>query len=196
MGTHDLPAVITKALEISGAAKLSYIGHSQGTTQMFYALSKNEEFYNDKINLFIALGPVTNLANGKSALLTLLATLGVQYALEFIGLYEMFPRGYLTNKIYSVACDVIPPICSLGLFLIADENTKNDNLDRMPVMMAHFPSGSSLMSFIHYSQSITTKTFREYDYGKKKNIEVYGQDPPPDIPLHNIKNTKYALFVG
>ena len=63
-------------------------------------------------------------------------------------------------------------------------------------MFAHFPSGSSLKCFIHYAQSITTKTFREYDYGKDENIKRYGQNPPPDIPLYNIKNMKIALFVG
>ncbi len=28
MGTYDLPAMITKALEVSGAKKLAYVGHS------------------------------------------------------------------------------------------------------------------------------------------------------------------------
>lgn len=73
MGLYDLPAVITKALDVSGAKKLSYIGHSQGTTQMFYALSKNEDYFLERVNLFVALGPVTNLANGKSELLSIVA---------------------------------------------------------------------------------------------------------------------------
>lgn len=123
MGLHDLPAVINKALQVSGASKLTYIGHSQGTTQMFYALSKNEAYYLDRVNLFVALGPVTNLANGKSELLTVAAKADVQYALNFLGIYEQFPRGYLTNKIYSTACRWIPALCNFGLFLIADEDT-------------------------------------------------------------------------
>jgi hypothetical protein len=39
MGRHDLTAVIDHALEVSGAASLSYIAHSQGTSAMFAVVS-------------------------------------------------------------------------------------------------------------------------------------------------------------
>ena len=40
MGQYDLSAVMEYILQNTNNAKLAYIGHSQGTTQMFYALSK------------------------------------------------------------------------------------------------------------------------------------------------------------
>ena len=40
MGAGDLTAVIDFILKQTGASKLSYVGHSQGTTQFFYELSK------------------------------------------------------------------------------------------------------------------------------------------------------------
>lgn len=39
--------------------KIDYIGHSQGTTIMFAALSLRIESVINNINKFIALGPVT-----------------------------------------------------------------------------------------------------------------------------------------
>ena len=38
------------------------MGHSQGTTQMFYALSKNADsnFWRERINLFVSVNPVVN----------------------------------------------------------------------------------------------------------------------------------------
>ena len=69
MGDYDLPAEISYVLEKTGKEKLAYIGHSQGTTQLFYALSHNEEFFKDKISVFIALGPVTELSNCNSNLI-------------------------------------------------------------------------------------------------------------------------------
>lgn len=42
MGDLDITAEIDYALRVSGQKKLAYIGHSQGTSQMFYALSHNE----------------------------------------------------------------------------------------------------------------------------------------------------------
>lgn len=38
MGDFDAPAQIEYALQASGQSKVTYIGHSQGTTQMYYAL--------------------------------------------------------------------------------------------------------------------------------------------------------------
>jgi len=63
MGLFDVPAEIDFILEKTGREKLSYIGHSQGTTQMFMAASVNPDYYRSKINVFVALAPVARLNN-------------------------------------------------------------------------------------------------------------------------------------
>lgn len=60
-GRYDLPAMIDLARKVTGFDKISYIAHSQGTTQMFSALANNHGQMNDKINFFIALAPIANL---------------------------------------------------------------------------------------------------------------------------------------
>lgn len=45
------------------AKNVTYIGHSQGTAQMFAALSENCDFFRDKINLCIMLAPITRIVN-------------------------------------------------------------------------------------------------------------------------------------
>ena len=62
MGIYDDVANIKKMKEVSGAEKVYYIGYSQGTIQMFYALAhKNleEEFFADSLHKFIAFAPCT-----------------------------------------------------------------------------------------------------------------------------------------
>ena len=39
MGEYDAPAQVDFVREHTGAEKLTYIGHSQGTSQMFYGIS-------------------------------------------------------------------------------------------------------------------------------------------------------------
>jgi lysosomal acid lipase/cholesteryl ester hydrolase len=39
MGYHDNPAMISFTLKHTGQKTLSYVGHSQGTTSMLYALT-------------------------------------------------------------------------------------------------------------------------------------------------------------
>ena len=41
MGKFDQPAQINFVRDYTGVEKLTYVGHSQGTTQMFYAISED-----------------------------------------------------------------------------------------------------------------------------------------------------------
>lgn len=76
MGDHDIPSVTKYIIQNTGHPKIAYIGHSQGTTQLFYALSTNQDFFKDKVSVFIALGPVLELSHGKSNLLNFAAMFG------------------------------------------------------------------------------------------------------------------------
>lgn len=60
MGTLDLPALTSRVLAETGFAKLALIGHSQGTTQTFIALSKrysSSHCLNSQLSIFCALAP-------------------------------------------------------------------------------------------------------------------------------------------
>ncbi len=40
---------------------------------MYYALAENEDFFADKVSVFIALGPVMRLSHAKSTLIDVIA---------------------------------------------------------------------------------------------------------------------------
>ena len=73
MGDYDITTEIEYILKITEQDKLVYIGHSQATSLMFWALSHNEEFFAKRVSLFIALGPVTRLNQSRSTFLKTLA---------------------------------------------------------------------------------------------------------------------------
>ena len=52
----------------------------------------------------------------------------------------------------SQLCQVDRAVCKEGLLLISEKNNSVNNIDRMPVIMGHFPSGSSVKNFDHFSQ--------------------------------------------
>ncbi len=56
LAKYDVPAVVDYILAKTARSTLSYIGYSQGTSQIFAALSLNEEL-NHKIDMVIALAP-------------------------------------------------------------------------------------------------------------------------------------------
>ena len=64
MGQYDTVANVSKVKELTNMDKILYLGYSQGTTQMFYGLSKFEEdFYADSLLKFAAFAPCIRFDN-------------------------------------------------------------------------------------------------------------------------------------
>lgn len=134
---------------------------------MFFALTKKEDFFAERVSVFIALGPVTNLAHSKSSLINIFAFASTPLVdtCSVLGIYEFFPANWATTGAMRLLCGTIPALCELGLFLIADEDTTLNDEDRVPVFLGHYPSGTSMRSLDHYGQSIKTGEMRRYDFG-------------------------------
>ncbi|KAL1482214.1 hypothetical protein MTO96_033951 [Rhipicephalus appendiculatus] len=65
MIAYDLPAMLDFVLNATGQQKLFYVGHSQGCLVLFGLLAERPE-YNDKIELFAAMAPVTTVTYMRS----------------------------------------------------------------------------------------------------------------------------------
>ena len=93
----DLPTFIDYILGVTGQQKLTYIGHSQGTTQMFLGASINPTYFHSKVNLFVALGPVTLLNNIKVPVLREISRdwRQIEYLALKFGAYNLMNFGWL-----------------------------------------------------------------------------------------------------
>ncbi len=182
MGVYDLPAMINYIRKTSGVDKITYIGHSQGTTQMFAGLSLNNKYFQQVLNGFIALGPVTNLANIGSTFIKVVASSQLDSLFNYLGIKELFESSASVTKIELLVCKTAGLFCNKLLQLISDENPKNDDKDRLLVFFGHFPSGSSLQSIHHYAEIVRAKKFQQL------NNEEY--------KLENITGVPIGLFVG
>jgi len=96
MGLKDLPTFIDYILDKTGQEKLTYIGHSQGTTQMFIGASLNPDYFNQKVNLFVALGPVTTLHNLKVPQLKAISKdwKEIEYLAYKVGAWNLFDANW------------------------------------------------------------------------------------------------------
>lgn len=110
---NDGKANIEFIRKTTGYEKVIYIGHSQGTSQLFAGISLDPDWFAKRVSLFAALGPVARLENCKSGLLSLVS--GVRGAFVVIanglGLYEMFPSNYLTRTTMRTLCGTFPTLC-------------------------------------------------------------------------------------
>ena len=108
MGKYDAPAQIDYVRKHTGQKKVSYIGHSQGTSQMFYALSAFPDFWESRLNLFVALAPVTALSHCTAALFKYGSRIigPLQEAFNIAHVYSILGPVSATGT--KIACGMIP----------------------------------------------------------------------------------------
>ena len=207
MGLYDVPGNIRYVLGKTGQETLDWIGHSQGTAQMFVALSdaKTRDYVNSKVRKFIALAPIVYLSNSKILPLKLLAKQRklIEDFASLLGIYLVFPAKCQDNdhlrKLTRFICSKLATALCNGFFTFMDPVPRVDDLSRWDLYIKHFPSGTSLMTMSHFAQLINMSQgdpiFRKFDYGKKKNLQKYGQATAPRFELEKIRS-KVRLFIG
>lgn len=197
MGLKDLPTLIDFVLETTGQETISYVGHSEGTTQMFLGASLDPDYFTKRINLFIALAPVSTTANISEKFIVdaakhiKLLELAIVHELNY---YNWFAPMPLAEGAIATICDIVPGVCkAVGKHIHNKDGV--DNPGRFDMFISNEPSGQSYRTFVYYAQMINNKKFTRYDYGPVKNMKLYGQREVPLVPIENY-NIPTALFSG
>jgi len=194
MAQIDLPTIINYVLKTTGAAKLSYIGHSQGTMIGFLGFENAEVA--SKVNIFIALAPVAYVYHTTSVLLRVLADLKAEYILQILGVKDFAPDTTILKILLPTTCGFTPDACDNLLGLVMGWNTTDVNNTRLPVLVAHEPSGTSMQNMLHWSQLETKNVIQAYDYGSASaNMQHYNSSAPPLYDPSRI-TIPTALFYG
>lgn len=189
MITYDLPAMLDYVLNTTQQTRLFYVGHSQGTLILFALLSERPE-YNDKIQLFSALGPVANVTHMTSPVRLLAPfTKDAQMLFRLFGEYDFLPNNWFMKFLAKTMCKYheLREVCEETIFLITGIDMHEFNVSRLPVFVSHSPAGTSVKNMVHFAQLVDEKRFQKYDYGSSKNLAVYGQEIPPAYNVSGVK---------
>eukprot|EP01040_Poterioochromonas_malhamensis_P012373 gene12373-13526_t len=198
MAWYDVPAMINYVTDLT-QSRLSWVGHSEGTIQMFAAgtITDKSELVRDaleKLDLFVALAPVAYVHHLRSPELAILARTKILDRFLRQGIYEFLPYGRVT-KIAPTACQLAPELCHIFLRTICGP-TKNLNDTRLQVYVSNTPAGTSTVNMDHWLQGVRENKFQMYDYGSAdENKKHYGQRNPPQYELKTF-TPKVALFTG
>jgi lysosomal acid lipase/cholesteryl ester hydrolase len=199
IGLYDYKANVEYILKQTGKEKLSIIAHSQGTTSLFFALIQDLPYYKSKLNHFIALAPVTKLANPPKILQQLASSDLLISTLKKLGINEVFPENYLSSSIFSTLCGLIPSLCHMSLTQISDSDASISDEAQLAEWLNQYPSGASFKCVEHFSQLIQSNKFQRFDFGDKKNLEIYQSHTPAEIDLKKLNSkdgVKISLFSG
>ncbi|XP_032593125.1 lipase 3 isoform X2 [Drosophila grimshawi] len=183
-----MPAMIDYALDTNGQGQKSihYVGHSQGTTVFFTLMSSRPE-YNEKIKTAHMFAPVAIMAHMQNKLVRAVAPcLGhVNQWSHLFSSREFLPFNSFLLTFISFLWEPLPRIICVH-FLKKFFDTGRWNLSALAEGFGEQPAGCSTNQILHYMQEQQSGHFRLYDYGTRKNLEMYKSEQPPDYPVENI----------
>ncbi|XP_055678088.1 lipase 3-like [Lutzomyia longipalpis] len=193
LALYDLPATIDYILKKTGRKKLSYVGHSQGTTSMFAMLSLLPS-YNDLIVSAHALAPAVLLGHLKNPAVHIVINILDKFGLligydESLENFEALPSNYITQLTGNVLCRDGSPVqefCVRLMHLFFGDDPMQINRTLIPLFTSNVPAGASFKSGIHFLQLSKSGHFRPFDYGPAENMKKYGSRTPPDYPFDRI----------
>ncbi|KXJ18069.1 putative lysosomal acid lipase/cholesteryl ester hydrolase [Exaiptasia diaphana] len=197
MADKDIPAMINYALKVTGQDQVFYIGHSQGTLVGFLSFSTNPQIAK-KIKLYIALAPIFHLNHTAKILRDAAFALGpIQEALFPLGPTSFLPGVLIKQLIMLGFCGgkYTEKACYHVVESIFGYDDQDMNMTRVPVILAHFPSGTSFKNIIHFGQVIYSGQTRRFDYGYFGNLRRYGKPKPPLYDVSKI-TIPVVMYLG
>jgi len=106
---------------------------------MFTALATNQDYFKDKVPLFVALGPVTKISHTEAAVFKWSADFYSELAdaCYLFGIHELLGANWLTTTASTLFCSNISIFCELLSELFITHNPELDDNDRFGVYMGH-----------------------------------------------------------
>ncbi|XP_075728671.1 lipase member J isoform X3 [Rhipicephalus microplus] len=196
VGLYDIPALVDYVLAWTGWSELFYVGFSQGNAAAWVTLSEMPE-YNDKIRLLLALAPIGNVTYLRSPARRITSwSPFLTAALVKLNRGRVLVREPSLRHASYTVCDTTTQMryfCSTPGFYYLGVNHNQLNVTRLPVYMAHYPSGASQKNMEHFFQIRRAKQFRKYSYGVWGNLERYGHPVAPRYDLSRVR-VPVAMF--
>jgi len=192
MGKYDLPANIDFILKEEGVSKITYMGHSQGTTQFWVANTMYPDL-GSKIEKMVAFAPVMYVANqnGPLILLALKYNLDVKLLNSFVELLWL-KDGY--SRFDTFVYDWAPTILTFiprttWAFveaIVGIDGVSHMSNKRMPMMARNDVGGSSTMNL-----KLWMKNGREGGF-----TDLNGKPYAVETLKERLANTDILLLAG
>jgi len=193
----DLPNSVDFILNETQAPSLAYIGHSEGTTQMFAKLCLDPAF-SSKLACYVAMGPVASVQNVRG-FFYLLAQLRVDKLVWHLGYRKkIFSPDSYVSSLLGVFCDLFPLVVDDSLRILCGKPKQPMSPALLSDWGDHEPGGTSILNMAHWAQAMrrtntpgptspssppSTCRFTMFDYGTRENTRRYGQPTPPNYDL-------------
>lgn len=186
----DIPATVDYILALTKRESLAYVGFSQGSTAML-ALMTQQPRFNQIIRPFICMAPCVKTTHSKvvKGMGQTLISWGPSIATYFPGL--VYPA-FLEFLIQLFFCNHSLESISntIGRSFYASKYLNSKRVSTFLSFPGVHASRKNATQYLQYFKG----PFARFDYGKKKNLVVYGRKTPPDYDLSNISCENMAII--
>lgn len=203
---YDIPNTIDYILSFyRSTTKITYIGFSQGCSQLFAGLSLNPEL-NTKINLFVGLSPAIVPQNLNHPIFRVIVN---RSANNNKFLYSLFGNKAILPSVafwsYFLGSNIYEKVVDKSLVYLFGWSGENISKTQKKVGYPHMFSNSSVKSLIHWFQIISSKRFQMFDevcsvgMTKLSNISTISQIKSSRVapfPVSHHLNVRMLLFYG
>ncbi|XP_065225620.1 lipase 3-like [Planococcus citri] len=185
MGRYDLPETIDFILNKTNHSQLLCICDSAGNA-VFYMMLSDLPQYNDKIIAQVGIAFFYHHKNVSES------NSSVDSNSNYTTTYALGP--YMDrNWIVDLGIEFSTTIQELNgyslydyiLYLMYGLRPDHINREIMPSVSANFPAGTSFKASDHLGQ--LHQSFRHFDYGPAKNLEIYGTTLPTEYNISDIQ---------
>ncbi|KAL1296069.1 hypothetical protein HN51_056838 [Arachis hypogaea] len=181
LALYDMAEMINYIYSVTNS-KLFIVGHSQGTIISFAAFTQPDIV--EKVEAAALLSPISYLDHATAPLVLRMVSMHIDQMVLTMGIHQLnFKSEWGTNLLVSL-CDTRLS-CGDMLSSITGKNCCF-NESRVAYYLDQEPHPSSAKNLNHLFQMIREGTFSKYDYGKLKNVKVYGKFKPPKFDLSRI----------
>ncbi|XP_044588330.1 lipase 1-like [Cotesia glomerata] len=199
MGIYDFPATINYISNITND-KVIMVGHSLGTTISFVMESERPEMA-DKVKLIISLGPGILFENQNYN--SRIFFMFVEFFGKILRKSNIFTstrslQSPLLKIIHTLLCELSEEeslFCQKIYFSVLGPELNQFNNTLLAPILENVPSFSSSKILLHLLQGLYWKRLAQYDYGEKKNLEIYNSTESPAYNLTRV-TSPIALIVS
>jgi len=116
---------------------------------MFLGASLDPDYFNSKVNLFVALGPVTTLNSITNKKMRALSNdwKELEWAAYEAGIFSPFNANWMEIEGAKIVCDLF----GIGIMCDSPAHNKVDNMERIDVFLKDFPAGSGYQNIVYYA---------------------------------------------
>ncbi|KAJ2784559.1 cholesterol esterase [Coemansia javaensis] len=172
IATIDVPTTVDYILAETGAPSLTYIGFSQGTAQMFMALSRNRAL-NARVSRFVALAPASTPRGFHNTVVDYFTKATPQM------LYLLFGRRRAMSLVYFwinlLPRDMYVAALDTCVRLLFGWTMRNLSHETKCITYWHLYSYTSVKAIVHWMQIIHSGELQMYD----EDPQTYRRVRPP-----------------